>query len=141
MKLGIFIARCFPQEIMRLFVFYNIVRIIDGPCMPSVRDQPASFNDGSGSSKLINSKRCHSWFVSTGASPVIELGICIVRCFPQEIMGLFVFYNIVRIIDGPCMPSVRDRPASFNDIWLRQQPAHKTARDATHGLCRQEPPL
>ena len=60
------------------------------PCMPSVRDRPASFNDGSGSNKLINSKRCHSWFVSTGASAVMELAIFIVRCFPSGNNGAMV---------------------------------------------------
>jgi hypothetical protein len=58
--------------------------------MPSVRDRPASFNDGSGSNKLINSKRCHSWFVSTGASAVMELAIFIVRCFPSGNNGAMV---------------------------------------------------
>jgi hypothetical protein len=60
------------------------------PCMPSVRDRPASFNDGSGSNKLINSKRCHSWFVSTRASAVMELAIFIVRCFPSGNNGAMV---------------------------------------------------
>jgi hypothetical protein len=60
------------------------------PCMPSVRDRPASFNDGSGSNKLINSKRCHSWFVSTGASAVMELAIFIVSCFPSGNNGAMV---------------------------------------------------